>query len=213
MKRATQILLVLALLLIPGCMLFNVGPEILYQETFSGATADQWPESDGTETVKSIEGGQYHIRFKISDAWTNSVRNTDQGPFSNFQLDADVTHISGENNLCAAGILFRVADWDNLYGFRVSPAGTYYIWKEVAGTFTALVEWTASDAINEGPATNHLTVRASGSTLIFFINGEQVDQVVDSSTSSGDVGLHARTYDTVTNAHMSFDNLVVTELE
>jgi hypothetical protein len=213
MRRTATTVLATSLLVLAGCMLFNPGPEILYEETFSGATADQWLEDDGDETSHTLENGQYHVRFKISDAWATSIRNTEQGPFGNFQLDIDVIHVSGENNLCGPGVLFRIADWDNLYGFRVSPAGTYSIWEEVDGTFTTLVGWTASDSVKVGAATNHLTVQADGSSLTFLINGQVVEQLVDASTSTGSVGVYARTYDGVTNAHEAFDNLVVTELK
>jgi len=213
MKRTAGLLLISCVLVLSGCMLFDFGPEVLYEETFSGETAGQWPETDSDETAIDIENGAYHVRFKLSDGWITKNRNIDQGPFDNFQLDADIAHITGETNLCGGGVLFRVADWDNFYFFMISPAGTYTIRKEVGGTVTTLVAWTNSDVINKGTATNHLTVQADGSTLVFLINGQQVEQLEDTSVTVGDIGIYARTYDGATNAHMSFDNIIVTKLE
>ncbi|MFC2082084.1 family 16 glycoside hydrolase [Candidatus Bipolaricaulota bacterium] len=155
----------------------------------------------------------YHVQFKVSDAKQNGYFNNNQGPFGTFQLEVDVRHISGESNLTAAGIVFRLDDWDNYYGFRISPTGTYSIWKEVGGSWTDLVGWTSSAAIREDIATNHLTVLADGSSLVFLINGEEVDEVVDTSFSTGFIGIYARTYDGSTNVHVAFDDIVVTELK
>ena len=201
------------MLVLSGCIFLFLGPEVLYEETFSGSTADQWSLTDDDNITLSIEDGKYHFRFKSSETVIQRSRNIEQGPFDNFQIDADVTHISGENHLTALGVLFRIADWDNLYGFRIGPGGTYSIWKRIGGTFELLVDWTASDAINQGAATNHLTVQADRGALTFLINGSQVEQLSDVSIASGDIGVYARTYDGVTNAHMAFDNIVVTELE
>ena len=213
MRRAGIAVLVLLMLVLPGCIFLFLGPEILYEETFSGDTAAQWLQQT-TETIsKYVESGRYHVRFLGSNAMFTSTRNLEQGPFANVQFDMDVTHISGENTLCGAGILFRAANWDNFYYFLVSPAGTYTIHKEVGGTDSVLVGWTAADAIYEGATTNHLTVRADGSTLTFLINGQQVKQLIDASIPSGDVGIRAQIYDGATDAHMSFDDIVVTELE
>lgn len=213
MKRAAVALLTLSMLVLSGCILLFLGPEVLYEETFSGATVDQWLQQTDENTSKYVENGQYHVRFLRSDTRYTSTRNVQQGPFSNAQFDMDVIHISGQVELCGAGIVFRSADWDNFYFFLVSPAGTYTIRKEVGGAVTTLAGWEPTDAIYKGAATNHLTVRADGSTLTFLINGTQVKQLVDASVSSGDLGIRAQIYNGATNAHMAFDNIVVTELE
>jgi len=213
MKRTAAALLALSMLVLSGCIFLFLGPEVLYEETFTGDTVGQWVQQT-TETIsKYVEDGQYHVRFLGSNAMYTSSRNLEQGPFADVQLDLDVTHISGQTELCAAGMLLRAADWDNFYYFLISPAGTYTIGKEVGGTVTTLVAWTSTDAAYKGAATNHLTVRADGATLTFLINGAQVQQLVDASIASGDVGIRAQIYNGATNAHMAFDNIVVTELE
>ncbi len=213
MKRTAVALLALSMLMLSGCIFLFLGPEVLYEETFSGDTVGEWVQQT-TETIsKYVEDGQYHVRFLGSNAMYTSSRNLEQGPFANVQLDMDVTHISGQAELCGAGMLFRAADWDNFYFFLVSPAGTYTIRKEVGGAVTTLVAWTPTDAIDQGAATNHLTVQADGGDLTFLINGTQVQHLVDVSVASGDVGIRAQAYNGATNAHMAFDNIVVTELE
>jgi len=199
-------------MMMSGCALLNPAPAVLYHETFSGSTVSQWSVSESDASKRWIEAGEYHVQFKLTEAKQYSYYNDDQGPFNAFQLEVDVRHISGESNLTAAGIVFRLEDWDNYYGFRISPAGTYYIWKAVGGTWTTLVDWTASTAINEDVARNHLTVVADGTTLIFLINGQEVDQIVDNSFSSGYIGIYSRTYDGSTNVHLTFDDIIVTEL-
>ncbi len=214
MRRRTWIVLVGALMLaLSGCAFFSTGPTVLYQETFSGGTAAQWSQTEDDNTKKWIEAGRYHVLFKTSEARWTGTQNIQQGPFSDFRLDVEVTHISGQSNLCASGVLFRIVDWDNYYGFRIGPGGTYSVWKQFAGEFVQLVGWTSSDAIVKGTTSNTLSVIAHGSTLRFFVNGQQVHETVDASVASGRVGVYCRTYDGATDARMAFESLLVTALE
>jgi hypothetical protein len=213
MRRWPWVLLGAMLLILSGCTFFQTAPTVLYHETFSGETVTQWSQTENDSTKKWIEAGRYHFRFKTAEGRWTATQNTQQGPFDNFRLDVELTHISGQNNLCASGVLFRIADWDNYYGFRISPSGTYSLWKQFAGEFVQLVGWTSSDAIVKGAASNTVSVIADGSTLTFFVNGQQVHAAVDASLTSGRVGVYCRTYDGATDASMAFESLLVTALE
>jgi hypothetical protein len=79
--------------------------------------------------------------------------------------------------------------WYTQYAFQYSRDGDYSVWKEIAGSSTALKSWTYSSAINQGTAWNTLRVVTSGTSLYFYINGTLVWSGSDSSLSSGRVGI------------------------
>ncbi len=209
MRRSALVLLLAAVVLVSGCFLFQSG--ILYEETWSDPDTTAWYVGNTDSFTKSIESGRYHIVLK--QATTTLNWNDEEGPFGDVQMDVDVKHVAGTDDLSAGGLVFRVTDISNFYMFQVSPAGTYRVVKWVANAFTAVVAWTASDAISTGAAENHLTVLADGTSLTFLINGTEVADLTDSSLSTGYVGVGVRAFDENVDVEESFDNLVVRELD
>ncbi|MGH9929094.1 MAG: hypothetical protein ACREA9_07690 [Pyrinomonadaceae bacterium] len=85
------------------------------------------------------------------------------------------------------------------------PEPKYEIVKHKGGEQTALVAWTRSSVIRTGTDTNELEVRARGSELTFYINGQYVDRITDSENFKGGIaGLY--TSDT---AEIAFDDLEI----
>ncbi len=115
--------------------------------------------------------------------------------YSNFDYQARIWR-DGCNG-CANGIMLRGSpnplgsanQWDHGYYFVYNRNGSYSIWRLDGGVFTALVTWTASSYINTGSAWNTLRVVAQGTTIYFYINGNQVATVTSSTYTSGKVGL------------------------
>lgn len=81
----------------------------------------------------------------------------------------------------------------------------YEIVKHKGGEQTALVPWTRSSVIRSGTSPNQLEVRARGSELNFYINGQYVDRITDTENFKGGIaGLY--TSDT---AEIAFDDLEI----
>ena len=81
----------------------------------------------------------------------------------------------------------------------------YEIVKHKGGAQTEVVAWTKSSAINTGSEENELQVRARGSELTFYINGQYVDRITDDEDFKGGIaGLY--TSDT---AEIAFDDLEI----
>jgi hypothetical protein len=134
-------------------------------------------------------------------------------------IEADVTSVSGpsDNNFGYA-IECHVRNNGNSYSFEITADG-YYSVSKVTGTetytYTSLLsgnEYQASDAINQGLATNHLVVTCSSNQLKLEVNGQTLFEGQDATFSEGGISLGAITYDTNnTPAEVDFDNLVVRE--
>ncbi len=81
----------------------------------------------------------------------------------------------------------------------------YEIIKHKAGAQTEIVPWTNSKVIRSGTNPNQLEVRAKGSELTFYINGQYVDRITDTENFKGGIaGLY--TSDT---AEVAFDDLEI----
>jgi hypothetical protein len=212
MRRSLAVVLVACLGIFSGCAWFQPPKDTaLYDETFSDPATTVWSLGETESRKKWIEGEEYHVLVK-TDTTTWSW-NSHEGPFDEVQIDLDVRHIAGTDNVSAAGLVFRLVDGNNLFAFLVSPVGMYRIYRSDAGTWTSLAGWTSSTAINKGVATNHLRVVANGSSFSFFVNGTEVETLTDTAHASGFVGVVARAYDENVDVHVAFDNLQVHSLD
>ncbi len=72
-----------------------------------------------------------------------------------------------------------------------------------------LVDFTESNAIRQGSASNHIRAVCNGSKLSLTVNGVLLAEVEDSEFTSGDIALTATSYED-TPTEVRFDNLVVT---
>jgi len=213
MRKAFVAVVVASLIALAGCALFKPPTDdtLLYEETFSDPSTTAWTQNETEARTKSIEDGRYHWVIKTNTStwsWNNG-----EGPFDDFQLDLDVSHIAGPDNESAAGAVFRVVDGDNFYLFRVSPLGTYYFAKSEGGSWTKIVDWASSDAINKGVATNHITIIADGAYITVYVNEEKLVDETDQTFASGYVGVIGTSYTDTEDVHVAFDNLVVHSLE
>ncbi|HEY3039654.1 MAG TPA: hypothetical protein VGJ66_13025 [Pyrinomonadaceae bacterium] len=81
----------------------------------------------------------------------------------------------------------------------------YEIIKHKGGLQTEIIPWVASKVIRTGTNPNQLEVRAKGSELSFYINGQYVNRITDSENFKGGIaGLY--TSDT---AEIAFDDLEI----
>ena len=81
----------------------------------------------------------------------------------------------------------------------------YEIIKHKAGEQTTMVPWTKSSVIRSGTNPNQLEVRAKGTEISFYINGQYVDRITDTENfKRGVAGLY--TSDT---AEVAFDDLEI----
>ena len=83
--------------------------------------------------------------------------------------------------------------------------GFYQIAHHTAAGWQHPQDWTASSALNQGEASNHLMVVRRGTQIAVYASGADLITVTDSSVTSGRVGLLARTFDEA-NADARFDN-------
>jgi hypothetical protein len=94
------------------------------------------------------------------------------------------------------------------YLFLIQGGGQFSIMRSRGRNLTPLVNWTSSDVIKQGAATNHLRAICAGTYLAFYINDTFVGDATDDSYNSGQVGLAASSANRA-GTRISFDNLSV----
>jgi hypothetical protein len=128
--------------------------------------------------------------------------------FTDVVVDVDTEQVSGPaNDNNAYGLVCRVQSNGDGYALRVSGDGFCAIHKISDGNFEALADWTESEAVRQGNATNQLRAVCDGSDLALFVNGELVAQATDTTFAVGDLALTATTFEEE-STEVHFDNLV-----
>ncbi len=181
--------------------------DILFQDDF-GNSGSGWEIGEYEAGDVGYKDGAYFVTSTQLETLMWGVANRS---FDNVIIEVDATQISaGPDSNNAYGVACREQSGDDGYGYylRISGDGYYSIAKAANEEFTALVDWTESNVINKGNATNHIRAICNGTTLELFVNGQRLGSVEDSTFASGDIAFTATTYeDEMTEVH--FDNLTV----
>lgn len=197
---ATFLILMVGTAVLSAC----TGPQS-YSETFDAPGT--WRVESSGDVVGEVRDGVFDFTVNADEltSWTTAGEDFSDGIFS-----VEATQVAGPDNN-AYGMLFRVDDEnDNFYSFQISGDGYVWIGRYKDGgaiEVEPIVEdwWFESPVINQGNATNKLSVQAEGQNLIFYVNDQEVGRVTDDAFSSGDIGLMVRTLG-VGGVQVQFDN-------
>lgn len=195
----------IAVVMALGVLLVACGGEQLpWADDFSDPASGWQAESDS-----SAEVGYHDGVMRILVNWPNRLAWASAGrEFADFHLIVEATQVAGPDDN-EYGVLVRMGDTDHFYRFSISGDGYYLVNKYDGRKWTALSgDWTASDAIKRGAATNLLEVICQGANMTFLANGVQLVQVEDSSYSRGDLGLYVGSF-FESGVEVHFDNLRV----
>lgn len=191
--------------------------EILFAEDFASNSND-WHTGDETDEYgryqAEIVDGRYRLSHQADQGtfiWEEPAE-ADFHDFDDFFVSVNATPVEFSAPF-AYGLVFRSNTADQqLYSFEIDSDGFFVVNLLQDGEWQTLVEYTEMAAIDpEGP--NTLAVEAVGSTLTFFINGEEATSIEDDTLASGSVGVAFELYEAGDNATVDFDNLVVQAVE
>jgi len=153
---------------------------------------------------------QYHMRSK---AKTYLVMYAPSSAYNTGDATVSVTARSVDGTPAASGFGLIVHGEKSKSGqledyallIYTGDEPKYEIIKHKGGVQTEIIPWVASKVIRKGTNPNSLEVRAKGSELSFYINGQYVDRITDSENFKGGIaGLY--TSDT---AEIAFDDLEI----
>lgn len=171
----------------------STSPAASFKDDFS---SQNWPKGE-SEFGSFYQNGEYHMKGKPNiyvfmfpyDKANYTSRDAD------VKVSARSVDGSSPNNGYGLIMHGKANENKNLegYGFLINnnlPA-KYKIAKFADGQLTNMVDWTESPIIHTGTTPNQIEVRAQGSQLSLYINGQLVKSITDASNiKDGYVGLY-----------------------
>jgi TolB protein len=184
------------------------GFSLPYNDDF-GNPESGWHVSSDEKRIQEYKDGEYQVQVLIDDYSTWSY--LPDARLDDLSVQVDIKQISDVED-GAWGILFRYVDQDNWYRVRISPKGTFEVKKKVEGEYIPITNWTRSEAILTGQATNRLMITCKGDQIAAFVNGQHLATVRDVTFSdAGRIALITQAYSGKPGVHVAYDNLTVTE--
>lgn len=192
----------------------SVPSNVLFTDDFSSTSPEFETYTDENGSVETKDG-VYVVRA-ISDLW-HWGRSTSK--FDNTVAEFDATLVSGPaNNNAGFGVVCRLSERDDTsidgYMLAISGDGYYTIRSVTASSMSPLVDWSYSDAINQGNVVNHVRATCNGTDLNLEVNGQllaSANTIADGSTF-GAIAFAAISFeDAEPIAEIHFDNLIVSK--
>jgi len=161
-----------------------------FYENFNDDVVYNWNLSDNR---LDVNGGYLKMNGNSDNTWASAYYNHD---FDDFIFEYESRRQSGSNSLgCSIGAFIRSDGFkgtgsENGYSIHVSSSGKYGAWVTINGTTDNIVPWTTSEYINTGlGVSNIVTIHASGSDFLIYINGNYAFDFSNNTFSSGKVGV------------------------
>jgi hypothetical protein len=161
---------------------------------FSDSLSDnsQGHNWDENSTNCAFTGGAYHDIAPVAGYSDYCLAGSPRS-LSDFAIEAQMQIIKGDGG---GGLVFRVASTspNKNYEFYIGRDGSYILYLRTGDSGSDLKTLTSSSnpAINQGlNQTNLIAVVAHGSTIMLYVNHQQIVSVTDSTFSSGQFGFIA----------------------
>lgn len=177
-------------------------------------TSKRWGTGTDTDSaVEYVDGALQFIVFtKNWFVW--STPNDDS--YQNVHIE--VTAINNDTDPSTAfGIMCnQQASENSYYYFAITPSGEYAIARATTDQpdvfLTNEDQWASSDLIAQNAASYRLGADCGNDALTLYVDGQQVDSVLDTTYASGRVALFVWSGKEATNTKVAFDDFVMTEL-
>ncbi len=188
----------------------NLPPaKVIFSDNFDDPKNGNWRTYHSSHGKTFYANGGYRIQVTSPQyiIWSEYEVGASDAVIS---VDAQIVQSTGEGEI---GLLCRDDEKGNFYGFEVTEAGDYSIWKMVNNDIQDIVPWTNMpepySSLEPGKV-YRLTAFCSGHTLGLAINDKWVDVLEDETFSAGGyVGMLAGAGDKP-GFVVQFDNLLVT---
>jgi hypothetical protein len=154
---------------------------------------------DSTTEWETYVNPAQKVEFTIADgsyqarAWDGGFTWTlNDDLHSDVVIQADVEQLSDYADN-AFGLMCRASPANNGdgYFFFISGDGYYTFRRGAAKEVLPIIQWTQTDAIQQGRAINRIRIVCAGDYLALYVNGQFVDEARDPLFATGYAGLSA----------------------
>ncbi|NJN67921.1 MAG: hypothetical protein HC884_15035 [Chloroflexaceae bacterium] len=182
----------------------------ILSDDFAHAATTVLGVGESAETRYALEKGVYVLEVRRPDLVVWSLL---EGTYEDVTIQVEARMLEGFSP-AASGIIFRYQDDENFYLFTVSNEGMYRLELVEDNRWIPLIPWTPSEAMTRrGPSTrpfasNVLRVDLAHDQVTLFVNGRNLETMVDGTFLRGRAGVAVSTFDE-RGAVVHFDNLVL----
>lgn len=160
-------------------------PRLLVHQPFDNL--EGWPSGVLDGGMVSNNNGTYGLTVSEADKLVTASSN-----FSgqNLVLFASASMVrTGADDMGIYGITCRMRPDGSGIFFAIRGDGMASIVAIKKGVMEQLTDWTSSDYINPGVASNNIEANCLGSNYTMYVNGDYVGSVEDASFQNGKVGV------------------------
>jgi Serine/threonine protein kinase len=171
-----------------------------------------------TDSKSSIQYADEALQMIISSEsyfiWTTPDNGEE---YEDIHMEVTVINNDTDSNTAFGFLCNQQSDGDSFYYLVVTPNGQYVIAKAAAGETDVFLtnndKWGYSDLVAEDASSYRVGADCGADgTLTLYVDGKEIDSVVDPSYSSGGVGLMTWSGEGSSNANVSFDDFLVKDL-
>ncbi|MBI9042219.1 caspase family protein [Lutibacter sp.] len=168
------------------------GKNYAFNEQFS-SNSNYWPTGSNEYINTYLQDGNYYFNQFQKSAGQYKTIYAPIDSYKDFEIETELTKLSGEDN-SGYGLIFGRKDANNQYLFNISGTGFYRISKYDNGTYTNIIDWTASETIhkNNGIA-NKLTIKKENNKYLFYINDTFINEIPYTAFFGNNIGFVAFT--------------------
>jgi len=176
------------------CPGYDAPPCEHYADDFSDPGSG-WTTLDNGDRRAACVDGEFQILLRAPG--TGLLVTPDPLMPEEWQMEVDARQLTGDSGSYGLGFGFSWGESSyEGYQFRIDPHRQQYMMekRDRDGTWTTLLDWTDSSAIQQGTASNHLTVIREGEGLRLHVNGVHLASCYEPSFlgSGRDGGVRAR---------------------
>ncbi|MBZ0295433.1 MAG: TIR domain-containing protein [Anaerolineae bacterium] len=187
--------------LAPACQV------IVEDEFANGQTSNDWFQDSGVQSDVEVIDDYYRIHIQEIDneeegiSW-GSLRGRS---FSDARIEAVISASTfTQEQVARTGLWLRYQDSTQFLSFMISSTGAYRIARYQSG-YTNLVDWTSHRAIRTGNgAVNTIRIDTRGSTFDFYVNGQYLTSVTDTTWAEGRVVFWGSSFETPIDFYLDY---------
>ena len=185
--------------------------DVILQDDFS---APGWGTS--TNSDSSVEYADEALQMIVNTKNWFVWSTPNDKDYENTHLEVNVVNNDTDPTTAFGIICNQQAVDDSFYYFAITPAGQYAIAEASLATSDVFLtnedKWEYSDYIEKNAASYKIGADCGDGKLTLYVNGQQVDTVMDDTYKSGGVALFVWSGENSTSANVSFDDFLMTEL-
>jgi hypothetical protein len=190
----------------------GLGSGALLEDDFS-STDSGW--GTGTDNDSSVEYSNSGLNISVNKDLYFVWSTPSNEDYENVHIEVTAFNHSTDS-AGAFGIICNLQLTNTSYYFAITGAGEYAIGLYTFVGDTLLTnggEWGHSDLIKSGADSYRIGADCGSGTLTFYVDGQRIDAVSDTTYKSGKVALFAWSGEELNGTNISFDDFVMTKLK